>query len=132
MTLDDLHTALEGLSTERLERLVDRLERDPDIEVTVGAWVPRCPMVIAGFDPTCSEGNQPEHRFAAVWDRFARSEQKFRIPLRFAGRPARRSDVQLLLRRANAVLANRSARDRSRHDRQQQARRAHRHGWSRT
>jgi hypothetical protein len=132
MTLDDLHTALEGLSTERLERLVDRLERDPDIEVTVGAWVPECPMVIAGFDPTCSEANQPEHRFAAVWDHFARSEQKFRIPLRLAGRPARRADVQLLLRRASAVLAYRSARECSRDDRHEHVRRAHRHGWSRT
>jgi len=132
MTLDDLQNALEGLSTERLERLVDRLERDPDIEVTVGAWVPQCPMVIAGFDPTCAKDNQPEHRFAAVWDHFATPEQKFRISLRLAGRPTRRADVQLLLRRANAVLAYRSARGWSRDDCHEQARRAHRHGQSRT
>ena len=42
MTIDDLQTALEGLSTQRLQRLVDRLAQDPDTKVTVGAWRPRC------------------------------------------------------------------------------------------
>lgn len=110
MTVDDLQTALEGLSTDRLQRLVTRLERDPDVKVTVGAWRPRCPMVLAGFDPRTETPNQPEHRFALVWDHFASSEARWWIPLPSAGRTARRSDVQLLLRRANAVLAYRTAR----------------------
>jgi hypothetical protein len=124
MTLDDLQTALEGLSTERLERLVDRLERDPDITVTVGAWRPQCPMVIAGFDPVHATANEPEHCFAFVWDHFARPEQRHWIPLRSVGGTARRSDVQILLRRANAVLAYRSARERPRCERGDQARRS--------
>ena len=105
MMINDLQTALEALSTERLQRLVDRLEQDPDIKVTVGAWRPRCPMVLAGFDPGDPDSNVPERRFAAVWDRFAASEPKWWIPLPRAGRTATRSDVQLLLRRANAALA---------------------------
>ncbi|HUA47991.1 MAG TPA: hypothetical protein VMA77_22325 [Solirubrobacteraceae bacterium] len=128
-TLDDLQTALEALSTERLERLVDFLERDPDVKVTVGAWRPRCPMVIAGFDPSRAVANQPECRFAVVWDDFARSEWRFRIPLPYAGRTARRSDVQLLLRRANAVLAYRSTRERPHEERHQRLRRSPRRAW---
>ena len=81
-TLDDLQTALEGLSTERLEPLVDRLEQDPDVKVTVGAWLSRCPMVIAGFDPASAQADRPEHRFALVWDHFARSERRLWMPLR--------------------------------------------------
>jgi hypothetical protein len=113
VTIDDLQSALEQLSTERLRRLVDRLERDPDVKVTVGAWRPRCPMVLAGFDPKTADANLPEHRFAAVWDHFASPEAKWWFPLPSTGRAARRSDVQLLLRRANAVLAYRNARERS-------------------
>jgi hypothetical protein len=129
MTLDDLQTALEALSTQRLELLVDRLERDPDVKVTVGAWLPQCPMVRAGFEPTRAMANQPEHRFAEVWDRFARSDQKFRIPLRPVGRTTRRSDVQLLLRRANSVLAYRSARERPRDERHHPTGRSARRAW---
>ena len=112
MTVDELQSALEQLSTDRLQRLVDRLERDPDIKVTVGAWRPRCPMVLAGFDPRSAPANRPEHRFAAVWDQSANSDAKWWFPLPSAGRTARRSDVQLLVRRANAVLAYRAARGR--------------------
>ena len=113
MTVDDLQTAVDGLSTERLTRLVDRLERDPDVKVTVGASRLACPMVLAGFNPQRAEADQPEHRFAVVWDQFARSEARSWIRLRRPRRTARRADVQLLLRRANAVLAYRSVRDRS-------------------
>jgi len=113
MTIDDLQRALEGLSTKRLERLVDRLEEDPDVKVTVGAWRPGCPMLLAGFDPRTAGANLPEHRFAAVWDEFASSDRKWWRPLSSSARTARCSDVQLLLRRANAVLAYRSARTRS-------------------
>jgi len=110
MTIDDLQAALEGLSTERLQRLVNRLERDPEIKVTVGAWRPQCPMVLAGFDPTHADSNLPEHRFAAVWDRLATPDTRWWLLLLIpaTGRPARRSDVQFLLRRANAVLAYRA------------------------
>jgi hypothetical protein len=123
MTIDDLQTALEGLSTERLQRLVDRLVQDPDVRVTVGAWRPGCPMVLAGFDPAHAYSNLPEHRFAAVWDRFASSEPRWWIPLPSAGRIATRSDVQLLLRRASAVLAYRATRDHSPHTREASRRR---------
>ena len=112
MTIDDLQTALDALSTDRLQRLVDRLEQDPDIKVTVGAWRPRCPMVLAGFEPGDPDSNVPERRFAAVWDQFAASEPKWWIPLPSAGRTATRSDVQLLLRRACAALACRARRSR--------------------
>ena len=108
MTIDNLQSALEGLSTERLQVLVNRLEQNPDIKVTVGTWRPQCPMVLAGFDPTGAPASLPEHRFAAVWDRFA-TEARWWFPLPSAGRTARRSDVQLLLRQANSVLARRAA-----------------------
>ncbi len=110
MTIDDLQIALERLSTERLQRLVDRLERDPDIKVTVGAWRPQCPMVLAGFDPENADSNLPELRFAAVWDRFAAPQARWWVPFPSRVRTARRSDVQLLLRRANFVLARRAER----------------------
>lgn len=113
MTIDDLQRVLEGLSTERLGRLVDRLEEDPNVKVTVGAWRPSCPMLLAGCDPRTAGANLPEHRFAAVWDQFATTEAKWWLPLPSRARTAQRSDVQLLLRRANAVLAYRSARTRS-------------------
>ena len=126
MTIDDLQTTLEGLSTERLQRLVDGLAQDPDIKVTVGAWRPRCPMVLAGFDPRHADSNLPEHRFAAVWDQFAASEPRWWIPPPSAGRIATRSDVQLLLRRASAVLAYRATRDHSPHSRDASRRRRRR------
>jgi hypothetical protein len=128
MTIDDLQTALESLPTERLERLVDRLERDPEINVTVGAWLPHCPMVLAGFDPGHADSNLPEHRFAAVWDRVATPKTRSWLALPATGRPARRSDVQLLLRRANAVLAYRATRYRSDDRRRRTVRRVARSG----
>jgi hypothetical protein len=108
----DLQTALEGLTTERIQRLVDHLEANPDTSVTVGAWRPRCPMVLAGFDPATACPHAPETRFAAVWDRVAvpRRGRWWHLPLGFVpGRVARRGDVRMLLRRANAVLAHRAA-----------------------
>jgi hypothetical protein len=112
MTTQDLTTALEGLSTERIQRLVDRLEREPDIKVTVRAWRPQCPMVLAGFEPLTEPANAPEQRFAAVWDRFARPERRHRLPLPWdlaSAQVACRTDVQRLLHQANGVLAARSA-----------------------
>lgn len=111
MTTEDLQTALEGLSTERIQRLVDRLEAEPDIEVTVKAWRPQCPMVLAGFEPLTEPANAPEQRFAAVWDRFARPERRHRLPMPWdvgSAHVACRTDVQRLLHRANAVLAVRA------------------------
>ena len=116
MMIDDLQAALDGLSTERLQRLVDHLEREPDIEVSVGTWRPQCPMVLAGFDPQDATSNMPEHWFAAVWDRVAAPDPKRRLRLPFARRTARHADVQLLLRGANAVLAHRDARDAVAHE----------------
>jgi len=110
-SIGDLTKALDALSTERLQRLVDRIEHDPDIEVTVGASRPQCPMVLAGLDPQTATPHGPEHRFAAVWDRCATAEPGWWMPVPSAGRPARRSDVQLLLRTANAVLATRLVRE---------------------
>jgi len=113
MTIEDLQTALEGLSTERIQRLVDRLEQDPSISVTVKAWRPQCPMVLAGFEPLTGPANAPEQRFAAVWDRYARAERRHRLPLPWdiaSAQVACRGDVQRLLQRANAVLAQRAAR----------------------
>jgi hypothetical protein len=37
MTTEDLHHALSALSSDRLQRLTDQLEADPDLEVTVGS-----------------------------------------------------------------------------------------------
>jgi hypothetical protein len=111
--IDNLVTALEGLSTDRLQRLVDRLERDPGVTLTVGDWRPHCPMVLAGFKPTAASGEAPEQQFAAAWDRFATPQARRRrlpAPPWRSGGPAYPSDVQLLLRKANAVLADRHAR----------------------
>jgi hypothetical protein len=108
--VDYLNDALKGLSTERLNRLVDRLEEAPNLKVTVGSWRPQCPMVLAGFDPTAAAGDAPEHRFAAAWDRFASPSPRPRwVFLPSRTNAARRADVQFLLRRANAVLAARVA-----------------------
>jgi hypothetical protein len=112
MTAKDLRAALEGLSSERVHRLVRALERDPDIKVTVGAWRPQCPMLIAGFNPFQASPTAPEQRFAAVWDRFAAAERRrwWAFPISLGpGRVARRADVQTLLRTAKEVLAARSA-----------------------
>ena len=105
MTADDLREALSGLSTERVQRLADRLSADPGLEVTIGSWFPQCPMVLAGFDGTTAPPTAPERRFAAVWDRLARSERSRWPRWPWLSRRARREDVQLLLRTANAVLA---------------------------
>jgi hypothetical protein len=113
MTIDDLSAALRGLSTARLQRLADGLERDPEVRVTVGAWRPQCPMVLAGYDsggydPMAGSGHGPEDRFARVWDGFASSASGWRLLPRL-GKDARRDDVQALLRATNAVLADRLA-----------------------
>jgi hypothetical protein len=107
--IDDLQTALEQLSSERPQRL----EGDAAVKVAVGASRQHCPMVLAGFDPRPADAKLPNNRFAAVWDQFASSEAKCWFPLPSAGRTARRSNIQLLLRKANAVLAYRNARARS-------------------
>jgi hypothetical protein len=106
----DLQDALEGLASERLQRLVDRLEHDPGIAVTVGSWLPHCPMVLAGFDPARGEPDCPEQQFAAVWDRFAapRPRRRWRALVWPAPQHARRADVQFLLRAASATLATRA------------------------
>lgn len=105
--VDQMRVALGELSTERLQRLVDRLERNPDVKVTVGSWHPQCPMVLAGFDPVGAEARCPEQCFAEAWDRFAKTEPgtRWQAILWPAPRSARRSDVQLLLRSASAALA---------------------------
>lgn len=107
MTTDDLQVALDGLTTERVRRLADRLEQDPEIEVTVGAWVPHCPMMLAGFDPGAAPTYTPEQYFEDTWNRFALPAPTpwwcAPVPFR-AGRAARRSDVQQLLRAAKRVL----------------------------
>jgi len=103
-----LDAALARLPIGRLRRLVDGLERDPDIEVTVGAWRPQCPMVIAGFDPGTTEINTAEEQFAFAWDSFAEAQAgdpSSGEPV--SAGPARQSDVQTLLRMATAQLAHR-------------------------
>ena len=113
MTIADLQGALESLSSERLQLLVDRLERDPGVKLTIGAWRPQCPMVFAGFEPIGAPRNAPEYRFAAVWDRLARAERPRRLPFPWdfgAKRVASRADVQRLLHGANHVLARRASR----------------------
>lgn len=112
--IPSLETALESLPTPRIQRLVNRLELDPELEVTVGGWWPQCPMTLAGYEARqdaagCQFG--PEHRFAIAWDHFAQREHRrwwhsvINTPYR-----ARRSDVQALLRMANATLAHRAGR----------------------
>ena len=114
MTSKDLEGGLEGLSTERLLRLVDCLEKDPDVELTIGAWRPLCPMVLAGFNPDGASSNTAENRFASAWDRFAKPQWRWRTLVAPARRIARRSDVQVLTRTANGVLARRASRDATR------------------
>jgi len=108
MTIDDLTAVLNELSTARLQRLTDRLEGDPEVPITVGAWRPRCPMVLAGYDPLSGSPGDPEDNFAHAWDRFAAPSGRWHLRPRL-GRDARRCDVQALLRAANAVLAKRAA-----------------------
>lgn len=111
-SINDLHNALDDLSTERIQRLVDHLEGNPGASVTVGSWRPRCPMVLAGFDPATASPDAPETRFAAVWDRVAVAQRGrwWHLPVGLVpGRVARHADVRLLLRAANGVLARRAA-----------------------
>lgn len=105
-----LASALADLSTDRIQRLVDRIENEADIELTVRAWRPQCPMVIAGFDPEKAAKNTAEQRFAFAWDRFAVEKQpRWWTPrLRHPTHRARQCDVQALLRAANAMLAQRT------------------------
>jgi hypothetical protein len=108
---DELRKALDELPTERIQRLVDRLEAAPEPTVTVGFWRPSCPMVLAGFEPATASPNAPETRFAAVWDRtaVARRRRWWSPPAGLIpGRVASRADVRLLLRSANGVLAHRA------------------------
>lgn len=107
MNVNDLQDALELLSTPRIERLVNELEADPNVALTVGAWA-RCPMVLAGFNPASGHLASPERVFAATWDRVARTATPWWVPYPWRTRLARREDVQALLRTANVVLANRS------------------------
>ena len=109
---DELRDALGELATDRIERLVDRLEDSPGLAVTVGSWRPRCPMVLAGFDPALASPTAPEVRFAVVWDRVAVAKRGhwWNLPVALVpGRVADRADVGLLLRTANGVLAHRAA-----------------------
>lgn len=105
-----LSRALEALSDQRLRQLVGRLERVPDVEVTVGAWRPQCPMVLAGFDPGGTAINTPEERFAFAWDNFA-TPPGDALPQRNPGQPtswpARRSETRALLRAAQRELRSR-------------------------
>lgn len=108
-----VQTALKGLPTSRIQRLVDELEADPDVEVTVCGWWPQCPMTLAGYQylqSTIECNSGPERQFAVAWDHFAQRESK-RWWHTIVDTPhrARRGDVQALLRAANEVLASRSA-----------------------
>jgi hypothetical protein len=107
VTTNDLQLALDGLSTDRIRRLADRLRQDPEPEVTVGAWVPHCPMMLAGFDPKAVSSYTPEQYFEDTWNRFALPAPTpwwgAPIPLS-VGRPARRADIQRLLFAVNGVL----------------------------
>jgi hypothetical protein len=109
---EELRTALDELATERLQRLVDRLEATPEPAVTVRFWRPSCPMVLAGFDPATASPSAPEARFAAVWDRVAvaRRRRWWSPPTALVpGRVASAADVRMLLRSANGALAHRAA-----------------------
>jgi hypothetical protein len=112
--------ALEALSDQRLRRLVGRLEREPDVAVTVGAWRPQCPMVLAGFDPGGTALDTPEERFAFVWDNFATpagDASPRRKPGQPTSWPARRSETRALLRAAQRELRSRVDDVRSRRQR---------------
>jgi len=114
MISQPLGAALADLSTARIQGLVDVIERDSDIQLTVGAWLPNCPMVAAGFEPERGyAAHCPERRFAAAWDRFAKTDRRHLWVPGFvpAVRYARRRDVQALLRAANELLAARQLRD---------------------
>lgn len=63
MTITTLRQRLQGLPTERLQRLADRLGSEPDRKVTVAAWRLQCPMVLAGYDPELHSGETLEYRF---------------------------------------------------------------------
>lgn len=109
---EELRAALDELATERIQRLVDRLEATPEPAVTVGFWRPSCPMVLAGFDPATASPGAPEARFAAVWDRVAVATRRrwwsppaALVPRRVAAA----ADVRMLLRTANGALAHRAA-----------------------
>jgi hypothetical protein len=103
-----LHSAIRGLSTDRITTLVERLENDPTIMLTVGSWRPRCPMTLAGFDPATAPEDAPEKRFATVWDRVA-ERRRHGLWRSSRGSVARRESVQALLRLSNMVLAERAA-----------------------
>jgi hypothetical protein len=112
--------AVEALSDQRLRRLVERLERQPDVEVTVGAWRPQCPTVLAGFDPGGPALNTPEERFALAWDNFATPPGDASLRRKAgqpASRPARRPDMRALLQAAQRALPSRVDDVRSRQQR---------------
>lgn len=101
--------ALRALPTYRIQRLVDRLEHNPDTNVTACGWLPQCPMTLAGYPPN-SLWSGPEQRFAVAWDRFAvREHQRWWHKMVKTPHQARRCDVQALLRMANELLAQRAA-----------------------
>jgi hypothetical protein len=117
MAADELQTALDGLPSERIQRLVDRLEQHPRAEVSAFARGRRGPLTLAGYERRTDALETPETDFALAWDRLAGPEpvgqrRRSRLSWRFSAAPtARRSDVQLLMRAANAVLAKRIAQD---------------------
>jgi hypothetical protein len=117
MAADELQTALDGLPSERIQRLVDRLEQHPRAEVSACARGRRGPLTLAGYERRTDALETPETDFALAWDRLAGPEplirrRRPRLSWRLSAPPAaRRSDVQLLLRTANAVLAKRVAQD---------------------
>jgi len=111
-----LYAALAELPLARLQRLAEALESNPEVELTVGSWRPRCPMLLAGFDPDYAPANAPERVVAAAWDAFACSQPRRRRRMPWCTTEvACRADVQFLTRCANAILAGRS-RDVSRLD----------------
>lgn len=117
MAADELQTALDGLDSERIQRLVDLLEQHPKGKVSACARGRRGPLTLAGYERRTDASQTPETDFALAWDRLAgpapvRRRRRSWLSWRFAASPAaRRSDVQLLLRTANAVLAKRVAQD---------------------
>jgi hypothetical protein len=117
-TDDYLYTALDGLGSERLQRLADRLEGEPDVSVAVGRLSPLSPMVLAGVDLGGAGPDASEAHFADIWECLAVVQRRGvrRILGSRAAGAARRSDVQMLLRTVNTVLAERTARA-SRRDR---------------
>jgi hypothetical protein len=109
---EQLRAAIDELATERIQRLVDRLEATPEPAVTAGFWRSGSPMVLAGFDPAAASPDVPEARFAAVWDRVAvATRRRWWSPpaALLRGRLASAADVGMLLRTANGALAHRAA-----------------------